>query len=217
MPRRRGRHRALPLPVGDFSLVWNDSAGPLIDDAPGALDRFRELRPVDVHVGAIQGFDQFTNGMRDIRQYIEAVGAPVFVPAHHDDWAAGITTKGENYREPLRQELARIPAERRPQVRFIADPTDYVRPEVLTFGVAIKSLRLSRRCLPGGHLRLRIDGDAADVEAVSFRIGPRKLSDTSAPFTRTVTRRRGGALRAVVTDVDGTRQTLKRSLPTCRS
>lgn len=84
--------------MGDLSLVWNDSAGPLIENAPGAVDRLRVLRPVDVHIGAIQGFNQFTNGMRDVRTYIEAIDAPLFVPGHHDDWAAGITTNGENCR-----------------------------------------------------------------------------------------------------------------------
>ena len=119
--------------VGGFSMVWHDSAGPLVDEAPQALEALRTLRPVDVQVGAIQGFNQITNGMRDPRTYIEALRPSLFVPAHHDDWAFGITTKGENYRAPLDAELAKIPAERRPQVRFISDPADYVQPRVLTF------------------------------------------------------------------------------------
>lgn len=202
--------------VGDFSMVWNDSAGPLKEQAPAALERMRELRPVDLHVGAIQGFGQFTNGMRDIRQYIEAVGSPLFVPGHHDDWAAGITTKGENYREPLRQELARIPAQRRPQVRFISDPADYVRPEILTFPVAIEPVRLTRRCLPGRKLRVRLDGDVADVRSVRFRIGGRTVTDTEAPFGTTLTGRRSGRLRAVVTEAGAPVRTLRRTLPSCR-
>lgn len=202
--------------VGDFSMVWNDSAGPLTDEAPTALARLQELRPVDLHIGAIQGFGQFTNGMRDIRQYIEAVGSPLFVPGHHDDWAAGITTKGENYREPLRQELARIPADRRPQVRFISDPADYVKPEVLTFPVAIEPIRLTRRCLAGRRLRLRLTGDVSDVRAVRFRVGSRSVLDTTAPFSVTITGRRAGRLSAAIDETGSTRRTLRRSLPSCR-
>ncbi len=208
--------------VGDFTLVWNDTAGPLRERAPVALERMRQLRPVDVQLGSIQGFGQFTNGMRDIRTYIEALGAPLFVPMHHDDWAAGITTKGENYREPLRLELERIPADRRPKVRFISDPGDYVRPAALTFPVTLDPLRLVRRCARKGRLRVRLDGDVADVRAVRFRIGrSRPRADATAPFTRTFTRsallRRGRSrLRAVVTDIDGTARTLVRSVPSCR-
>ncbi len=202
--------------VGPFSLVWNDSAGPLSSQAPFALQRLRELRPVDVQVGAIQGFGQFTNGMRDTRQYIEAIGAPLFVPAHHDDWAAGITTKGENYREPLRQELERISADRRPQVRFITDPGDYVAPEVLTFPVAVDPIRLTRRCLRGGRLRLRLEGDVADVTGARFRVGQRTVIDGAAPFAVTVARRRSGRLSAAVTEAGAAPRTLRRPLPSCR-
>lgn len=204
--------------VGDLSLLWHDSAGPLVDDAPGALGALRALRPIDVHVGAIQGFNQFTNGMRDVRQYIEAVGAPLFVPGHHDDWAAGITTKGENYRAPLDAELARIPAERRPQVRFITDPIDYVRPEALTFPVALDAPRLVRRCAGRGLLRVALAGDVADVRELAVRIGRgRARRDATAPFALTLPR---GALRArrfaaVVTDTDGRRTTLRRTRPRC--
>lgn len=178
--------------TGDFSMVWNDSAGPLIDKAPDAFAALRALRPVDVQVGAIQGFNQISNGMRDPRMYIEAIHPALFVPAHHDDWAAGITTKGENYRAPLDQELQRIPAADRPAVRFITDPADYVRPDVLTFPVAFRPLRLVARC---SGVKLR--GDRADVAKVRIR-------------------RHGRRVRAIVTDVDGTRHVLRARAPRCQ-
>lgn len=121
--------------LGRFTLAWNDSAGPLTQDSPETIDRLRRLGPVDVQVGSIQGFNQVTNGMRDARTYIEALRPRLFVPAHHDDWAYGITTRGELYEPYLRDELAMIPAARRPRVRFIADPADYVRPGRLTFRI----------------------------------------------------------------------------------
>jgi hypothetical protein len=207
--------------VGGLSLVWHDSAGPLADDAPETFDTLRALRPVDVQVGAIQGFNQITNGMRDVRTYIESFAPKLFVPTHHDDWAAGITTKGENYRAPLAAELERIPPERRPQVRFIADPADYVKPDVLTFPLELAPPRLVRRCTGAGRLRVRLAGDVADVKAVAVRVGRRPVRRaTIAPFELTVPRRdvarRGrGRLTATVTNVDGTTLALRRTVPSC--
>jgi len=201
--------------VGDLSLVWHDSSGPLIDHAPGALDVLRALRPVDVHVGAIQGFNQFTNGMRDVRQYIEAIGAPLFVPSHHDDWAAGITTKGENYRAPLDSELVRIAPEHRPQVRFITDPADYVRPAALTFDVRLDPVVLTRRCIGKGRLRVALAGDTADVTAAQLRVGTARRRASAATFPRSVLRANlGRRVQAVVTEA-GVRRTLRRTLPSC--
>jgi hypothetical protein len=201
--------------VGDLSLLWNDSAGPLADDAPGVFDVFRALRPIDVQVGAIQGFNQITNGMRDPRMYIEAFAPKLLVPTHHDDWAAGITTKGENYRAPLDQELTRIPPERRPQVRFITDPADYVRPDVLTFDVKYAPLKITRRCVGSGRARIAIGGDTADLRAVRFRVsGSRKSRlDVRAPFT--LTTRRTARVTAAAADFDGSRHILRRSVRAC--
>jgi hypothetical protein len=200
--------------VGDLSLLWNDSAGPLAEDAPQAFETFRSLRPIDVQLGAIQGFNQVTNGLRDPRLYIEAFAPKLFVPTHHDDWAAGITTKGDNYRAPLAEELARIPPERRPQVRFISDPVDYVRPDALTFDVKFDPLELTQRCTPQGRARVEIGGDAADVRSVTFRLGKGRVrSDARPPFALTLSR--ATRLTAVATDFDGTSHTLRRSVRAC--
>jgi L-ascorbate metabolism protein UlaG (beta-lactamase superfamily) len=122
--------------VGDFTLAWNDSSGPLVDRAPRVLDRLHDLGPVDVQIGAIQGFNQYTNGMRDPRTYIEALRPVLFVPAHHDDWAIpGVTARGDAYRPYLDAELERIPPQRRPAVDFISDPIDYLRPAALRFRI----------------------------------------------------------------------------------
>ncbi|MDN4176082.1 MBL fold metallo-hydrolase, partial [Nocardioides sp. SOB77] len=69
---------------GGFSLTWNDTAGPLRDDPSRVLDRLARRPRADVHVGAVQGFGQYTNGLRDPRDYAEAVRSRVFVPSHHD-------------------------------------------------------------------------------------------------------------------------------------
>jgi hypothetical protein len=116
-----------------FHLTWHDSSGPLKEDAPHVLDVFRALPPTDVQVGAIQTFNQVTNGLRDPRMYVEALLPRLFVPCHHDDWAAGITTKGQRWEPAMRAELRKMPEDERPRLRFLHDPEDYVRPSRLTF------------------------------------------------------------------------------------
>ena len=212
--------------VGDLSIVWHDSAGPLSEQAPEVLEAVAGLGPVDIQLGAIQTFNQITtDGLRDPRQYIEALRPKLFVPMHHDDWAAGITTKGERYEDPFMQELARMEPDRRPQVRFIYDPADYVRPAVLTFPVKFEPLRLSRRCGRRGRLRVRLRGDTADVRGARFRLGRRVRRDRSAPFRvrfgpRAVAaaRRMGRRprLRVRVTHAEGSVR-LRRTLPRCTS
>ena len=121
--------------VGDFTLLWNDSAGPLEERAPGVFDVLRALPDTDVQIGAIMGFNQITNGMRDPRMYIEAIEPKIYVPSHHDNWAPGVSTRGEKYRPIIEDELALIPEDQRPILRFISDPQDYARPEILTFDI----------------------------------------------------------------------------------
>ncbi len=116
-----------------FSLVWHDSTGPLTEKAPNVFDVFAALPPTDVQIGAVQGFNQLTNGLRDPRRYIEAIAPTLFVPSHHDNWLPGITAGAATYDPPLRDELTRIPTPHRPELRSLYDPTDYIRPERLTF------------------------------------------------------------------------------------
>jgi L-ascorbate metabolism protein UlaG (beta-lactamase superfamily) len=123
--------------VRGFSLVWHDSTGPLVDRAPGVLRVLRRLGPVNVQVGAIQGFNQFTNGMRDPRTYMEALRPRTFVPNHHDDWfPPTLSMPAARYEPYLRRQLARIPAARRPRLRWIEDRKDYLAPQRLTFRIA---------------------------------------------------------------------------------
>lgn len=122
--------------VPGFTLLWHDSVGPVKDDAPMVPALLRRLPRADVHLGAVQGFGQITNGMRDVRAYVEAAAAQLFVPGHHDDWGVPvIATQANGYRSALEAELARIPRARRPRMRWMSDPRDYVRPGRLTFRI----------------------------------------------------------------------------------
>lgn len=116
-----------------FTLTWHDSSGPLLDKAPAVLDILRTLPPSDVHIGAVQGYNQFTNGLRDPRSYIDALRPKVFVPNHHDNWFPLITARGEAFRSPLHAELSRMPEATRPDLRMLVDRDDYLAPGHLEF------------------------------------------------------------------------------------
>lgn len=117
--------------LGDFSLVWHDSSGPLKEQAPHVLDVLRRLPRTDVQVGAVLGFNQITNGLRDPAMYVDAIQPRVFVPSHHDF----VTEYGsaDEYEPAMRAELERFGAD--PELRWLYDPYDYVRPNLLSFRI----------------------------------------------------------------------------------
>ncbi len=82
-----------------------------------------------------------------------------------------------------------------------------------------RRVRLTRSCLRGGALRVRVRG-LPGVRRVDFRFGRRLVArDRRAPFVRVVSRRavrRGGSrLRAVLHLRDGSRVVRSRMLPRC--
>lgn len=121
--------------VRDFSFTWNDSAGPIKEQAPQLMDIMNSMQETDVQAGAIMGFNQYSNGLRDPRMYIEALNPKVFIPTHHDNWSPPITTNGANYEVFLNKELEFIEEQKRPELLFLSDPEDYVRPDRLTFDI----------------------------------------------------------------------------------
>ncbi len=120
--------------VGEFVFTWNDSAGPIKEEAPDLTEVLASLPETDVQLGAIMGFNQYTNGLRDPRMYIEAVKPQVFVPTHHDNWAPPITTTADNYKEALEKEMDNL-TDVVPELIFLSDPEDYVNPKLLTFHI----------------------------------------------------------------------------------
>lgn len=119
--------------IGPFSLVWHDSSGPLRERAPGLLRRLAKMPPTDVHLGAVIGFNGPTNGMRDPVDYVQAITPKIFYPQHHDfvlEYGMAQHSEGSFRREMARR--GNLPTE----VRWLYDPYDYLRPDVLTFDVS---------------------------------------------------------------------------------
>lgn len=117
----------------DFALVWNDTVGPAKEAAPDLFERMREIPPTDVMLGAILGFNIFTNGFRDAAMYAEAIQPQVFIPNHHDFIAPDGAQ--DDWQATFQRDLDGLPADVRPELRWIVNPTDYVRPSLLHFDI----------------------------------------------------------------------------------
>ncbi len=117
--------------IGDFSMVWMDTVGPVKENAPELLDVMRGLPATDVMLGAILGFNIFTNGFRDAGMYIDALQPRIFVPSHHDFIAPDGAQN--DWEATFAREMEYLPAESRPEVRWMINPDDYIRPGLLRF------------------------------------------------------------------------------------
>jgi hypothetical protein len=150
--------------VGSLSVTWPDST-PNVKDSPPVATALRRLPPTDLLLGALASFGRGTYCLRDVGRYVTEVAPRLFVPTHHDNWDP--TESNGSYYEPfLRDELRHVRADRRPCLRFIADPADYVRPAALTFDVRDADL-----CAPGVQSRARARGRVRLRLRLRYRVG----------------------------------------------
>src|SRR3546814_718802 len=122
---------AYQLRVGDFSLLWHDSSGPIGDDAKGLATRAAlEALPgcVDVQLGAIVGFGMVTSGLRDSTQYVASAHPRLFLPNHHDAWLPILGGGAAAYEPQWCAALATL--EHPPELDYLRDPDDYMKPRV---------------------------------------------------------------------------------------
>lgn len=123
---------AYQLRVGDFSLLWHDSTGPIGDEEPqgpaiqAALGSFPGC--VDVQVGAIVGFGMLTSGLRDSTLYVASAVPQLFLPSHHDAWAPVFGGGAAAYETQWRAAIAGL--EHPPELDYLRDPEDYMLPRV---------------------------------------------------------------------------------------
>lgn len=123
---------AYQLRVGDFSLLWHDSTGPIGDEEPVGPTIQAALAGlpgcVDVQVGAIVGFGMVTSGLRDSTLYVASAHPQVFVPNHHDAWAPVVGGGAAAYEAQWREALEGL--EHPPELDYLRDPQDYMLPRV---------------------------------------------------------------------------------------
>ena len=117
--------------VGRFSLVWNDSAGPLREKAPATLSLLRGLPASDVEFGASLGLGIGEQGFRDPVDYAQALRAKTLFAVHQD---LGSVNGGSRVFKPrLEAEMAARPG-LGTKLRWLQDPDDYLRPIVFKPG-----------------------------------------------------------------------------------
>jgi hypothetical protein len=88
------------------------------------------FRPVDVQLGSVVSLGFGINGERDIVDYITHVAPKVFLPIHTT--AVAVEGSSLEWRDGFFKQLdaMSIPDEARPEVDWLVDPTDYLRPRV---------------------------------------------------------------------------------------
>jgi hypothetical protein len=116
--------------LGKFTFTWNDTEGPLKEEAPQILDLFRtKLWPTSIHAGALAGLD-IPNFWRDPALYEKAIESRLYIPLHHDfPTSYGLNRDWQRlYRKWLG--VVGIPADHQPRFRWLSDPDDYLQPLV---------------------------------------------------------------------------------------
>ncbi len=116
------------LRIGDFSLLWHDSSGPInAGEAAQAIQKSLRGLPdcVDVQLTAIVGFNQPFSGLRDPRLYVEHAHPRLVLPTHHDLWLPVVGGGAAAYEKQWRKELDSLPNP--PELDYLRDPDDYLK------------------------------------------------------------------------------------------
>jgi len=123
-----------------FTFVWHNTIGALKEGC--GLDKcwgpevgqqitsiMESFSPTDVQFGSVASIGLTTNGTRDPILYMLALKPKVFYPAH-----LGFQNPGNSimFKVPFLKQLdaMHVPADARPEVRWVVDPNDYLKPAV---------------------------------------------------------------------------------------
>jgi len=106
----------------------NGCFGPAVGAQVSKL--LESLRPVDVQLGSVVSLGFGINGERDIVDYITHINPKVFIPIHTT--AVAVESSSLEWRDGFFKQLdaMSIPDEARPEVDWLVDPADYIRPRV---------------------------------------------------------------------------------------
>lgn len=117
--------------VGNFSLIWHDTAGPLKDFQPHILPMLAALPKADVELGSVVSLGESVNGVRDIGMYIQRIQPKLFYANHTDNFNIGASVY---YQKALLRQFEIFGFGRsRPEIPGFHDPYDYLRPGLATF------------------------------------------------------------------------------------
>jgi hypothetical protein len=148
----------------NFTLAWQDTAGALKEgkgmawdgtpeDGQRIVEVLRSLPLTDVLMGTAASGNFANNGLRDIIMYQRLLEPKIYVPNHLTTGSVIVeATSLSVYAGFLRQlELMNIPKAEWPEIRWLVDPTDYMRPIVFDLGSSLwnnpeKAARVSKFC-----------------------------------------------------------------------
>ena len=88
------------------------------------------LRPTDVEIGSVVSLGFGINGERDIVTYNQHIAPKVFIPNHVTAVAAESSSLEWKVGYQKVQDAMSIPQSERPQLMWLVDPNDYLRPLV---------------------------------------------------------------------------------------
>lgn len=114
----------------NFTFVWHNTTGPLKEQGPQLFDIMDALPPTDVEFGSVVSLGFTTNGERDIVLYNQHIKPKVFVPGHMT--AVAVESSSLEWKVGFRAQQAAMGVDpaTAPEVRWMVDPNDYLRPLV---------------------------------------------------------------------------------------
>jgi hypothetical protein len=124
---------ALPnnFPDGTPSQPGQDERGCFGEEVGQQLVRLMEsLQPTDVEVGSVVSLGYAINGERDIVTYNQALAPKVFIPDHTTAVAVESSSLEWKVGYLRVQDAMGIPPDQRPELLWLVDPNDYLRPLV---------------------------------------------------------------------------------------
>jgi hypothetical protein len=126
--------------ANNFTFVWHNTTGPLKEGAgsdPGLPSPavgarlfaiMDSLPQTDVELGSIVSLGVGTNGVRDPILYQQHIRPQVYIPIHETD--ATPISSSLRYKNAYLQAVVAANVPIRPEIRWMVDPDDFVRPMV---------------------------------------------------------------------------------------
>jgi hypothetical protein len=126
--------------ANNFTFVWHNTTGPLkegVGSDPGLPSPaigaklfaiMDSLPQTDVELGSIVSLGVGTNGVRDPILYQQHIRPQVYIPIHETD--ATPISSSLRYKNAYLQAVVAANVAVRPEIRWMVDPDDFVRPMV---------------------------------------------------------------------------------------
>jgi glyoxylase-like metal-dependent hydrolase (beta-lactamase superfamily II) len=113
-----------------FTFVWHNTTGPLKEQGPYLFDIMDGLPKTDVELGSVVSLGYDTNGVRDAVLYNVHILPKIYIPGHQTDVALPSSSLEWKVSYLRTLDAMGIPRNQRPEIRWVVDPNDYLRPLV---------------------------------------------------------------------------------------